>query len=90
MDNMTIIAVVSIVTAGLTIALGSIDGTEFTGAAAGCGSDDHADAVCGPGDDRVHCHLLFCRFDDSDFCESVLESCDFGGDAGGGEVTYVA
>ena len=84
MDSMTLIAIVSIITAGVTIALGSIapalgegravsDGLELAGAAARCRKHHHANPVRGPGDDRIHRHLLPRGLDDSDFRQSVLE-----------------
>ena len=85
MDNMTLIAIASIVTAGLTIALrqyragawrraGGRHGPEFAGAAARCRHDDHPHPVRRAGDDRVHRDLLLRGLDDSHFRQSVLES----------------
>jgi hypothetical protein len=45
MDSMTLIAIASIVTAGLTIALGSAR------SATRCRNDHHANAFCWPGHD---------------------------------------
>ena len=85
MDSMTLIAIASIVTAGLTIALGSIGacagrraggrhGVELAGAAARRLRHHHPDPVRRPGDDRVHGHLLLRGLDDSHFRQPVLES----------------
>ena len=85
MDSMTLIAMASIVTAGLTIALGSIGpalgegravatALELPGAAARCRSHDHPHPVRRPGDDRVHRDLLLRGLDDPDLRQSVLES----------------
>ena len=84
MDSMTIIAVVSIITAGLTIALGSIGpalgegravstALSFAGATTRRLGDDHPHFVRGPGHDRIHCDLLLRGLDDSDFRQPVLE-----------------
>ena len=84
MDSMTIIAVVSIVTAGLTIALGSIGpalgegravstALSFAGATARRFRHHHPHFVRGPGHDRIHRDLLLRGLDDSDFRQPVLE-----------------
>ena len=85
MDSMTIIAVASIVIAGITTGFGSMgpalaegqggrDGAEFAGAAARRLRHHHPDPVRRSGDDRVHGHLLLRGLDDSHFRQSVLES----------------
>ncbi len=84
MDSMTIIAVASIVIAGITIGFGSHgaraggreggrDGAELAGAAARCVRDHHPDPVRGPGDDRVDGDLLLRGLDDPHLRQSVLE-----------------
>ena len=84
MDNMTIIAVASIVIAGITTGFGTMgpalarreggrDGVEFAGPAARRLRHHHPDLVRGSGDDRVHGHLLLCGFDDSYLRQPVLE-----------------
>ena len=84
MDSMTLIAIVSIITAGVTIGLGSIapalgegravsTALELTGTAARCRNHDHANLVRGPGDDRIHRDLLSRDLDDSDLRQPVLE-----------------
>ena len=84
MDSMTIIAIASIVTAGLTIGLGSIGpalgegravatALELAGAAARRLRHHHPNLVRGPGDDRVHRHLLLRGLDDSHLRQPVLE-----------------
>ena len=85
MDSMTIIAVASIVIAGLTTGFGTMgpalggrkgsrDSAEFAGATARRLRHHHPHPVCRFGDDRVHGHLLFCGHDDSHLRQSVLES----------------
>ena len=85
MDSMTIIAVASIVIAGLTTGFGTMgpalgggpggrDGADLAGAAAGRLRHHHPNPVRRPGDDRVHGHLLLRGLDDSPFRQSVLES----------------
>ena len=84
MDSMTTIAVASIVIAGVTTGFGTMGpalaegravaiGAQLAGPAAGCLRDDHPDLVRGPGDDRVHGHLLLRGLDDSDLRQPVLE-----------------
>jgi hypothetical protein len=84
MDNMTIIAVASIVIAGITTGFGTMgpalaegksgcDGAEFAGAAARRLRHHHPDPVRGSGDDRVHGHLLLRGLDDSHLRQPVLE-----------------
>ena len=60
MDNMTIIAVASIVTAGMTTGFGTMGPALAEGKAV-------ATALTSSGDDRVHGHLLFRDLDDPDF-----------------------
>ena len=77
MDSMTIIAVASIVIAGFTIGIGTMipalaegravaTALSFSGPAARCLRDYHANLIRRPGDDRVPGHLLLCGLDDSD------------------------
>ena len=84
MDSMTLIAIASIITAGLTIALGSIGpalgegravatGAELAGAAARQLGDHHPHPVRGPGDDRVDRDLLLRGLDDPAVRQPVLE-----------------
>jgi len=84
MDSMTIIAVASIVTAGITTGIGCMapalgEGRSVATALTALAQQPDASAtitgpVCRPGDDRVHGHLLLCGFDDPHLCQSVLES----------------
>ena len=85
MDSMTIIAVASIVIAGITTGFGTMGpalaegravatALTFAGPAARRLRHHHPDPVRRSGDDRVHGHLLFRGLDDSDFRQSVLES----------------
>ena len=84
MDSMTIIAIVSIITAGVTIGLGSIAPALGEGRAVStaltslaqqpdAAKHHHTNLVRGPGDDRIHCHLLSRDLDDSDLRQPVLE-----------------
>ena len=84
MDSMTIIAIVSIITAGVTIALGSIapaigegravsTALTLAGTTARCLEHHHANLVRGPGDDRIDRHLLSRDLDDLDLRQPVLE-----------------
>ena len=84
MDNMTIIAVASIVIAGLHHQFrmlgactggreGGRDGTHFAGPATRCLRYNYPDPVCRSGDDRVHGYLLLRTLDDSHFRQPVLE-----------------
>ncbi len=84
MDNMTIIAVASIVIAGITTAFGTMapalgEGRAVAAALSSLAQQPDASAtitrtlVRGPGDDRVHGHLLFRGLDDSHLRQPVLE-----------------
>ncbi len=86
MDNMTLIAIASIVTAGLTIALGSIgpalgEGRAVATALSSLAQQPDAAStitrtpVCRAGDDRIDCDLLLRGLDDPHFRQSVLEPC---------------
>ncbi len=83
MDSMTLIAIVSIITAGVTIATGEyrtrarrragrLDGLELAGTTARCLEHHHTNLVRGPGDDRIHRHLLSRDLDDFDLRQPVL------------------
>ena len=83
MDSMTLIAIVSIITAGVTIGLGSIAPALGEGRAVStaltslaqqpdASQHHHADLVRGPGDDRIHRHLLPRGLDDPDLRQPVL------------------
>ncbi len=86
MDSMTLIAIISIITAGLTISVGVIGpalgegkavatALSFAGAATRRLRDHYPDIVRRPGDNRIHSNILFRGFHDSDFRQSILESC---------------
>ncbi len=86
MDSMTLIAIASIVMAGLTTGFGTMgpalaegkavsDGVDVTGATARRLSHYYANSVCRFGNDRIHSDLLFRYLDDFGLCQSVLESC---------------
>ena len=85
MDNMTIIAVASIVIAGLCTSFGCLgpalaEGKAVAGALTSlaqqpdASSHHHANFIRRSGNDRIHRHLLFRGFDDSDLRQPVLES----------------
>ena len=85
MDSMTLIAVASIVTAGITTGIGCMAPALGEGPVGRNGADgslaQQPDASAtitrtlfvGLGDDRVHGHLLLRGVDDSHFRQSVLE-----------------
>ena len=84
MDSMTFIAVASIITAGFTTGVGCIgpalgEGRAVSTALGSLAQQPDASAtitrtsVRGPGDDRVHGHLLLRGLDDSRFRQPVLE-----------------
>ncbi len=84
MDSMTIIAVASIVTAGITTGFGvhwactwrregGRDGADIAGPATRRLGHHHPDPVCRPGDDRVHGDLLLRGLDDPHLRQPVLE-----------------
>jgi len=89
MDSMTVIAVASIVIAGITTSFGCLGpalaevgrwhGTHIARPAARCLRHDHAHPVRGPRDDRVHGHLLFRGVHDPHIRQPVLESRDRSG-----------
>jgi F0F1-type ATP synthase membrane subunit c/vacuolar-type H+-ATPase subunit K len=85
MDTTTIIAIVSIITAGLTTSIGCIgpavaegravaSALTFAGTTTRCGFYHHTNAFCGFGHVGVRCNLLLCHFDDTHFCQPFLES----------------
>ncbi len=85
MDSMTIIAVISIATAGFTMAFrhdgpgagggeGGLDRAQFAGPAARRFRHHHPDLVRRIGDDRVHGHLLLRGHDDSHLRQPLLET----------------
>jgi len=83
MDSATIVAVVSIATAGITTGFGcmgrrlekAVRGLrhDLSGAATGCRTHNHAHTVCRPRNDRVHCDLHLRRLHDSHLRQSLLE-----------------
>jgi len=82
MDSMTIIAITSIITAGSRSRweyrararrrTGRLDGLELAGTTARCLEHDHTNLVRGPGDDRIHRHLLSRDLHDLDLRQPVL------------------
>jgi len=48
-------------------------GIEFAGAAARCRIHHYANLICGPGNGRIHRHLLLRSLDDSHFRQPLLE-----------------
>jgi F0F1-type ATP synthase membrane subunit c/vacuolar-type H+-ATPase subunit K len=85
MDSTTIIAVASIVTAGLTTGIGCMmpalgEGKSISSALSSIAQQPDASSTItrtlfvGPGNDRINSYLLFRGVDDPHFCQSFLES----------------
>ncbi len=85
MDNITIIAIVSIITAGLTTGIGCMLPAFSEGkagairlglycTATGRFVNHYENFICRIGHDRINSNLLFCSVDDPHFCQPFLES----------------
>ena len=85
MDSITTIAIASIITAGITTALGCmmpahrgrqgrIFSLKFHCATARCRTHHYPNIICRTGHDRIHRDILFRGFDDPHFRQSFLES----------------